>query len=42
MQEIVLLNKSFAGQVAQLHIDGINTGFISSLGIDFATALYEE
>ena len=28
-------------QVAALHIQGINTGFISSMGIDFVTALYE-
>lgn len=27
--------------VAALHIEGISTGFISSLGIDFVTALYE-
>lgn len=30
-----------AAEVANLHIEGINTGFISSLGIDFVTALYE-
>lgn len=30
-----------AGAVAELHISGIKTGFISSLGIDFVTALYE-
>jgi ribosomal protein S18 acetylase RimI-like enzyme len=30
-----------AKEVAELHIKGINTGFISSLGIDFVTALYE-
>ncbi|MHC4418312.1 MAG: GNAT family N-acetyltransferase [Planctomycetota bacterium] len=30
-----------ARDVAALHIQGINTGFISSLGIDFVTALYE-
>ena len=28
-------------QIAKLHIEGINEGFISSLGIDFVTALYE-
>jgi len=28
-------------EVARLHIDGINTGFISSLGIDFVMALYK-
>ena len=27
--------------VAELHIDGISEGFISSLGLDFVTALYE-
>jgi ribosomal protein S18 acetylase RimI-like enzyme len=27
--------------VAKLHIEGVSTGFISSLGIDFVTALYE-
>jgi ribosomal protein S18 acetylase RimI-like enzyme len=27
--------------IAKLHIQGIPTGFISSLGIDFVTALYE-
>ena len=30
-----------AAQVAQLHISAIGTGFISSLGIDCVTALYE-
>ena len=30
-----------ARQVAELHITGIQTGFISSLGIDFVTSLYE-
>ena len=30
-----------AAEFANLHIEGINTGFISSLGIDFVTALYE-
>ena len=29
-----------ARQVAQLHIEGIHTGFISSLGLPFVTALY--
>lgn len=27
--------------ISQLHIEGISTGFISSLGIDFVAALYE-
>jgi len=30
-----------APAVAALHVEGITTGFISSLGIDFVTALYE-
>jgi ribosomal protein S18 acetylase RimI-like enzyme len=30
-----------AEQVAQLHIEGISSGFISSLGMKFVTALYE-
>ena len=34
------LSKSHLLQVAQLHIQGISTGFISSLGIEFVTALY--
>lgn len=35
------LSKSYSSQVASLHIQGISTGFISSLGINFVTALYE-
>ena len=35
------LESSDAPKVARLHIQGIHTGFISSLGIDFVTALYE-
>lgn len=35
------LESKHAEQIATLHIKGINTGFISSLGIDFVTALYE-
>jgi len=30
-----------AGQVAELHIQCISTGFISSMGIDFVTSLYD-
>ena len=30
-----------AGQVATLHIQCISTGFISSMGIDFVTSLYD-
>ncbi len=35
------LTKDYCRQVAQLHIEGIATGFISSLGLEFVTALYE-
>jgi len=35
------LDIKHAHDIAQLHIQGINTGFISSLGIDFVAALYE-
>ena len=35
------LAKNYASQVARLHITGIPTGFISSLGEKFVTALYE-
>jgi ribosomal protein S18 acetylase RimI-like enzyme len=35
------LQKEHAAQVAQLHITGISTGFISSLGFGFVTSLYE-
>ena len=35
------LQVAHAGQVAALHIQCISTGFISSLGIDFVTSLYE-
>ena len=38
---ITNLQKQHASQVAGLHISGISTGFISSLGINFVTALYE-
>ena len=34
------LQSKRAEQIAQLHIEGIKTGFISSLGIDFVMALY--
>ena len=37
----VPLTVRHARSVAALHIQGINTGFISSLGIGFVTALYE-
>lgn len=35
------LEKKHAAQTARLHIEGISGGFISSLGLDFVTALYE-
>ncbi len=35
------LSKSHSSQTANLHIQGISTGFISSLGISFVTTLYE-
>lgn len=38
---IEFLKKEHAEQIADLHISGIPTGFISSLGKDFVTALYE-
>jgi predicted ATP-grasp superfamily ATP-dependent carboligase/GNAT superfamily N-acetyltransferase len=38
---IAALLPEHARAVAELHISGIKTGFISSLGVDFVTALYE-
>ena len=38
--KIVTLLPEHAEQVAKLHISGIATGFISSLGTDFVKALY--
>ncbi len=35
------LSEENAQQVAELHIEGIATGFISSLGIKFVTSLYK-
>jgi len=35
------LQAAHAGQVATLHIQCISTGFISSMGIDFVTSLYD-
>lgn len=35
------LQVEYAPQVAALHIQCISTGFISSMGIDFVTSLYE-
>jgi ribosomal protein S18 acetylase RimI-like enzyme len=37
----VPLSVGHAHDIASLHVRGINTGFISSLGIDFVSALYE-
>ncbi len=39
--KIVELLPEHASQAAGLHIRGISTGFISSLGMDFVTSLYE-
>jgi hypothetical protein len=39
--KITALLPQHAEAVAELHISGIKTGFISSLGVDFVTALYE-
>jgi len=39
--ELYPLQAIHARPIAKLHIEGINEGFISSLGIDFLTALYE-
>jgi len=39
--EYVALEKRHAPQMARLHVEGIKTGFISSLGEDFLTVLYE-
>jgi ribosomal protein S18 acetylase RimI-like enzyme len=39
--KIVELRPEQAQQVAELHISGIATGFISSLGINFVRVLYE-
>jgi len=38
--QIEALTNDFARQAAELHIKNIPTGFISSLGINFVTALY--
>lgn len=35
------LSTGHCSSVAKLHIDGIRTGFISSLGVDFIIALYK-
>jgi len=38
---IIDIKPEHARDIAALHIQNISTGFISSLGIDFVTALYE-
>jgi predicted ATP-grasp superfamily ATP-dependent carboligase/GNAT superfamily N-acetyltransferase len=38
---VATLSPEHARAVAELHISGIKTGFISSLGMEFVTALYE-
>ena len=35
------MKKSDAARLVRLHIEGISTGLISSLGLEFVTALYE-
>ncbi len=37
---IIRLEPQYCEDVAKLHIEGISTGFISSLGLRFVTALY--
>jgi len=39
--EIVKLLPEHAREVAKLHVSGIHTGFISSLGVGFVTSLYQ-
>jgi ribosomal protein S18 acetylase RimI-like enzyme len=38
--EIVPFHSDYASDIAHLHVRGIPTGFISSLDLDFVTALY--
>jgi GNAT superfamily N-acetyltransferase len=38
---VVSMKPEHAVDVARLHIEGIHMGFLSSLGIDFVTALYK-
>lgn len=38
--QVIPLAPEHAVRAAQLHIEGINTGFISSLGLGFVTTLY--
>ncbi len=35
------IRREYAREIAALHVEGIKTGFISSLGIGFVTSLYE-
>ncbi len=39
--KFIKLELKHVEQIAKLHVSGISTGFISSLGIDFVTSLYE-
>ncbi len=39
--DIRFITTEDASRIAALHVKGINTGFIISLGLDFVTALYE-
>ena len=41
LMAVVKINKTHAEQVARLHLQGIKAGFISSLGLEFLTELYE-
>lgn len=38
---ITNIREEHAGDIARLHVEGISTGFISSLGIDFVASLYK-
>ena len=39
--QFTTLTVAHAEQVARLHIEGIPAGFVSSLGLEFVTTLYE-
>ncbi len=38
---VVRLNSTHVEKIAKLHVQGIQTGFISSLGVRFVTELYK-
>lgn len=38
--QITPLSDEHIPQIAKLHVEGISTGFISSFGCNFVTALY--